>query len=136
MYGSRASSAYRNTSIDSGLDIPPQRKVSMLFAGTLERIRQAREHLRAGDRPAKAQALSSAVAIIEALRLSLDPEAGGELAERLGALYDYATLRLTEANALNDEARLDEVIGLLDSIASAWAEGPARETAAAAASAG
>jgi flagellar secretion chaperone FliS len=131
MHGSRASSAYRNTRIDSGLEIAPQRKVTMLLGGTLERIRQARQHLRDGDRPAKAQALSSAVAIIETLQLSLDPEAGGEIAERLGALYEYVSLRLTEANAFNDEAKLDEVIGLLESIASAWADGPEREPLAA-----
>jgi flagellar secretion chaperone FliS len=133
MYGSRASNAYRNTSIDSGLDIAPQRKVAMLLGGTLERIRKARQHLIEGDRAAKAQALASAVAIIETLQLSLDPEAGGEIAERLGALYEYVSLRLTEANALNDQARLDEAIGLLESIASAWAEGPEREPDASAA---
>jgi flagellar secretion chaperone FliS len=127
MYGSRASANfYRDTNIDSGKDIAPQRKVSMLLGGTLERVRMARVHVVNEDRGAKAQAISSAIAILEALRLSLDPEVGGELAERLGALYDYATLRLTEANAFNDVARLDEVISLIEPIAIAWAEGPER----------
>lgn len=135
MYGTRASQLYRDTHIDSGQDIAPQRKVSLLLGGILERVRQARMHLEAGNRPAKAQAISSAIGIIETLRLSLDSEAGGEagsaLAERLGALYEYVTLRLTEANAFNDVAKLDEAIALLDTIATAWAEGPERHAAAA-----
>lgn len=125
MYGSRSSaSAYRNTNIDTGQEIAPQRKVSMLLGGILERLRQARQHVVDENRAAKAQSLTSAISIIEALRLSLDVEAGGELAERLGALYDYATVRITEANAYNDVERIDEVIGLLGTIASAWQDGP------------
>ncbi len=121
MYGSNA---YRNTGIDSGHEISPQRKVAMLLAGTIERIHQARRQLDEGDLGGKAQALSSAISIVEVLRLSLDAEAGGELAERLGALYDYLMVRMAEANASNDQARLDEVLRLLDTIASAWREGP------------
>lgn len=126
MNNARNANAYRTTHLDGATEASPTRKVTMLLDGTLERVRRARAHLIDNDIPAKASALSSAVSVIEALRLSLDEDAGGEIAERLGALYDYMTLRLTEANAMNDAGRLDEVIRLLDSIASAWREGPDR----------
>ncbi|MFT4174692.1 MAG: flagellar export chaperone FliS, partial [Rhodocyclaceae bacterium] len=54
------------------------------------------------------------------LKASLDSEAGGELAHRLGRLYDYMCERLLFANAQNNEGALTEVSGLLDELKSAW----------------
>ena len=53
---------------------------------------------------------------------SLDLEAGGELAERLFALYDYMTVRLLHANLHNDTAAIEEVTRLLGELRSAWEE--------------
>ncbi|HTH40447.1 MAG TPA: flagellar export chaperone FliS, partial [Rhodocyclaceae bacterium] len=52
----------------------------------------------------------------------LDTQAGGDLAERLDALYGYMSQRLVMANLKNDPAILDEVTGLLNEIRTAWAE--------------
>ena len=54
------------------------------------------------------------------MRASLDLEAGGNLAQNLYALYDYMARRLLHANINNDGAALDEVLGLLNEIHSAW----------------
>ena len=71
----------------------------------------------------KGQSISKAIDIItNGLRASLDPEAGGELPERLGALYDYMCLRLLHANLKNDAAALAEVAALLGEIKGAWEE--------------
>ncbi len=48
--------------------------------------------------------------------------AGGELAERLAALYDYMSDRLLYANLHNSQPALDEVAGLLATLREAWAE--------------
>lgn len=58
-------------------------------------------------------------------------ESGGELAERLAALYDYMAQRLLFANLKNSSAALDEVAELLGSLRDAWAQiAPAQSAAA------
>ena len=44
----------------------------------------------------------------------------GRLAADLGELYAYITLRLSEANVHNDDARLDECRRLIEPLRSAW----------------
>ena len=60
--------------------------------------------------------------IINGLKVSLDLSAGGELAQRLAALYDYMSDRLLYANLHNSQPALDEVAGLLATLREAWAE--------------
>ena len=75
------------------------------------------------DIAGKGAALSSAIQIVtNGLRASLDPSAGGEMAERLLALYDYIAQRLLWGNLKNDTAALDECLNLLGEIHSAWAQ--------------
>ena len=58
--------------------------------------------------------------------------AGGDLAERLAALYEYMNQRLLFANLKNNVAALDEVGELLASLREAWAEiAPGKQQAAA-----
>ena len=58
--------------------------------------------------------------INDGLKLSLDYEAGGDLAQKLAALYDYMTSRLLYANLHSSRPALDEVAGLLRDIKGAW----------------
>ena len=66
-------------------------------------------------------AISKAIRIIESgLQQSLNLEVGGEIAERLNALYSYMTRRLFEANMKQSETMLVEVDGLLATLEEAW----------------
>lgn len=104
----------------------PYQLVEMLLNGALDRLSQARGHMLRSNLLLKAEAIRKAYAIIEYLRLSLDEQAGGELARNLSGLYDYMMRRLTQANAENDPVRLDEVTALLRDIRTAWDEIPTR----------
>ncbi len=116
-------SAYRTTGVDSGVGAAdPHRMVLMLYDGALEAIRQAAGHLAAGRVAEKGHALGKAVRIVEeGLKASLDGDSGGALAQQLATLYDYATLRLLQANLRNDRKALDEVVRLLADLRDAWA---------------
>jgi flagellar protein FliS len=129
-----AAQVYKRVGVDSAVAAAdPHRLVLMLFDGALEAIRQAEAHLAAGRVAEKGQVLGKAVRIVEeGLKASLDVESGGALARQLAALYDYATLRLLQANLRNDGAALAEVASLLGGLRAAWASIGAGRTPAAA----
>lgn len=115
--------AYRLTSVQTGVAVAsPHHLIAMLFEGYLEAIVQARGAMRAGQVELKCRALSRAVRIVdEGLKCALDMTGGGTLAADLAALYDYVTLRLTQANLHNDETHLDECHRLIVPLRDAWA---------------
>ena len=98
----------------------PLELVRILYATAIDRIRQARQYMEAGDIPARAKAISVASQALSELSASLDHEAGGELSRRLAQLYDYMQWRLVDANFHQTVAPLTEVLGLLTTLSEAW----------------
>lgn len=122
-FGNRAA-AYAKVGVETGVNTAdPHKLILMLFDGALLQVRTAGIAIGHKDIPAKGTAISKAVEIIiNGLKVSLDMSAGGELAQRLAALYDYMSDRLLYANLHNSQPALDEVAGLLASLREAWAE--------------
>lgn len=104
----------------------PHKVISLLLAGAIERVRQGAAAIERGDQPAKVQAVNRAIGIVDGLRMSLDLDAGGEIAAGLDALYEYMGQCLIQANVGSDASKLEEVRGLLQEIQTAWAEIPQR----------
>jgi flagellar protein FliS len=101
----------------------PHELVLMLYDGALASIASASHHMRSGNVAEKGDAVSKAIEIIEnGLKACLDYRGGGDLADRLGALYEYMGNRLLHANLRNDNAALGEVSGLLRELRGAWQE--------------
>ncbi len=97
--------------------------ILLLFDGAATAIAQARIHMEQDDVAQRGASISKAIDIISnGLRSSLNRDAGGELADRLSALYEYIIQRLLWANMRNDRAALDEAASLLGEIHSAWSE--------------
>ena len=119
-----AISAYRKVGVDAAIEVAdPHRLILLLFAGAQAAIGNARAAMQQQQIAAKGEAISRAIDIIgNGLKLSLDLEQGGEIAQRLDALYDYLVLRLLRANLDNDLRALEEVAGLLEEIHGAWRE--------------
>ena len=120
----KAIDAYANVGVETGVAAAdPHKLILMLFDGTLAAISKARLAMARGEIAAKGAAISKAIEIIDAgLKASLDVKAGGVLAERLAALYDYMLNRLLAANLRNDAALLDEVGRLVNELRGAWAQ--------------
>ena len=101
----------------------PHDLILMLFDGAIVSIGTAAIAMDAKDTPTKGNAISKAIEIIvNGLKVSLDMNAGGELAQRLAALYDYMAERLLHANLHNSRAALDEVGKLLRELREAWVQ--------------
>ncbi|WP_462171202.1 flagellar export chaperone FliS [Pseudoalteromonas xiamenensis] len=94
--------------------------IQMLMAGALERLVYAKVAIEKKQLEAKAEHISRASSILEALRGCLDFEVGGEVTENLYALYSYMLDRLVDATIQNNTAHIDEVSALLKEIKSAW----------------
>lgn len=98
----------------------PHRLILMLMEAALDKIALAKDFIGRQEIAQKAQHISWAISIIDGLRLSLDKEAGKEIAENLDNLYEYMERRLFQANLENDTTILDEVTSLLGEIKGAW----------------
>jgi flagellar secretion chaperone FliS len=98
----------------------PHRLIQMLMEGALEKINVARAHMLSSQLGEKAQNITWAISIIDGLRISLDKEQGGDIAQNLEDLYDYMVRQLIQANLKNEPAILDEVTDLLLQIKTAW----------------
>lgn len=131
---SNRASAYAKVGVETGVNTAdPHQLTLMLYDGALLQIRTAGIALANQDIEGKGKAIGKASDIIvNGLKVSLDLEAGGELAERLAVLYDYMSDRLYYANRHNSQPALDEVGSLLASLREAWAEIPKSASSAAA----
>jgi flagellar protein FliS len=116
-----ALSQYRSVGVQGGItDANPHQLISMLLGGALDRIAAAKGAMQRGDIGRRGELLSSAIAIVDGLRASLDHSSGGEIAGNLASLYDYMEQRLVEANVSGEAQLLDEVSALLTDIRAGW----------------
>lgn len=119
--GHKAAQAYGSTAVYGGVEsASPHRLVQMLMEGALQKMLTARLAMQQENIASKGENISWAISIIDGLRDGLDIEKGGDIAANLDDLYLYMGRRLLEANLHTDIARLDEVIGLMREIKSAW----------------
>jgi flagellar protein FliS len=119
MYGKNAHNAYQTvqvTTTDRG------RLLLMMYEGAIKFLRQSKAGLDANDIAKFCRFLSKGQAIIAELMNTLDFEKGGDIARDLDRLYDFMLFYLTEANLHRDGKRILKVIGLLETIYSAYKE--------------
>jgi len=124
MSGSNARAAlqqYKKVNLHSQVEgASPHRLIQMLMEGALEKMYAARLLMEQGNLGPKAEQITWAISIIDGLRISLDKDVGGEIAQNLEDLYDYMVRRLMQANASNDVAMVEEVVDLMKQIKEAW----------------
>jgi flagellar protein FliS len=115
----KAANAYMQTHVTT---TTPGHLVVMLYDGAITFLEQAKEEIAAKNFAKKGILISQALDIIAELDASLNNDKGGELAQNLHRLYVYCNTRLLRANLKMDTAIIDEVIGILSSFRSAFAE--------------
>jgi len=98
----------------------PGKILLMLYDGVIDTLKRAIGHLVAGKMAEKGICILQAHDIITQFVVSLDYEAGGELAHNLEALYRYMLDQILRANVKNDPAPLEEVVSLLSTLKDGW----------------
>src|ERR1700761_9135592 len=97
-YGLSGLAAYRAV---AGIDAEPKEFMKMAMDEARLVLRQAETGIAAGDRPAKAKALSSAAKVIEFM-LGLSGAERGPLSDRLAGAYHYVLAAILKGNAWDD----------------------------------
>lgn len=115
------SQAYLETKANTAImDASPHRLIELLFDGAQDKLSVAKGAAERGDRKVRAESIAKVMEIISELQGVLNMEAGGELAERLEALYTYINTSLAAANLTGSVEKLNEVSALLSEIQEGW----------------
>ncbi|HEY2767757.1 MAG TPA: flagellar export chaperone FliS [Solirubrobacteraceae bacterium] len=114
-----APQAYRENTV---LSSTPEQLVVMLYDGARRFLRQATNAMRAREVESAHNALRRAEQIIVHLDGVIDDEQGGDLAQRLHAIYGFALSHLNRARIDQDAGKLVEVSDLLGELRGSWAE--------------
>jgi flagellar secretion chaperone FliS len=96
--------------------------VVLLYDAAIQSMEMARREIQAKNVREKARHLGRAIAIIGELNSVLDLEQGGEIARSLRRLYDYMLMELVEANARNNEQKVEAPLRCLSTLREAWRE--------------
>lgn len=116
---------YRETgNANASAGAHPVQLIEMLYGGALDHLAAARGSLQRGELGPRLRHIAETLAIIEHLRLTLDFQRGGDIAQNLAGLYDYMRQRLTLANAQADARPLEEVVDLLKTLHAGWQQLP------------
>jgi flagellar protein FliS len=104
------------------LSASPLECVVKLYEGAIQFLRRAESAAREGDITQRFEASQRAARIIEHLADTLDLKRGGEVAEKLDAIYKAALHRLVHVNTRNDPQAARDVIALLEPLSRSWGE--------------
>jgi flagellar secretion chaperone FliS len=111
--------SYRKTNV---ITSDPGRLIIMCYEGAIDSLKLAKEKAQEKDHEKKAKAIIKAQEIIDELLCSLDLEKGSTIASNLSSLYNYMLRRIIHGDVNRDMSAIDEVIGMLNELLSAWRE--------------
>ncbi len=112
-----AARAYMQTRIHT---TSQEELVVMLFDAAKRYLEQAKVKIEEKDYAQKGVLITKALDVINELDSSLNREKGGELAQNMHSLYIYTQTRLLTANLRMDCSIIDEVMGILGELKSAF----------------
>ena len=111
--------SYRKTDVSTS---DPVKLVIMCYEGAIDSLKLAKEKIKEKNYEKKAKAIIKARDVINELMCSLDFERGGKIASNLSSLYNYMIRRILHGEVNRDIGAIDEVIGMLNELLSAWQE--------------
>ncbi|HAT2066064.1 TPA: flagellar export chaperone FliS [Legionella pneumophila] len=118
---SQISSQYKAIELQTRIETAsPHELIDLLLQGARSHIATAQGNIQRNQIKEKGEHIGKAISIIEGLKMSLNHDKGGEIAENLLQLYDYIQQILLKANLKNDEDLLAQSNMLLAEVHLAW----------------
>jgi flagellar biosynthetic protein FliS len=102
-----------------GIGAEPEALMKMAMDAARALLLQAEAAMAAGDRPAKAKALSSAARVIEFM-LGISGAERGALSDRLAGVYQYTLAAILKANAFDDHEAVAAGRLTVEQLAAIW----------------
>ena len=115
----RASQAYTESAV---LSASPAQLVVMLYDGAIRFLQQSSAALQADNKNIARQKMFRADSIINELNDTLDMEQGGEVADRLRAIYLWTKKNMIEGLTEDNHLKLDQAVESLKELREAWAQ--------------
>jgi flagellar protein FliS len=118
----RALNAYATTERETAVSSArPIDLVVLVFQRVLDHLRHGRQMMQQHED--SAVPLTKALQLINAgLQACLDRQQGGDIADNLGHLYEWASREIMLARIKKDSDRITAVIEVLTTVSSAWLE--------------
>ena len=108
---------YRKTNV---VTADPKRLVLMCYEGAIDSLKIGKQKTVEKEYEEKGKNIAKARDIISEMKSSLNFEQGGAIAANLDSLYNYMLKRITEADLANNVQAMEDVIGMLEDLKSAW----------------
>ncbi|MBV8248635.1 MAG: flagellar export chaperone FliS [Comamonas sp.] len=98
----------------------PVELVLMLVDGLLEEMARLRMHIEHQRFEEKAHSIAKCADILTGLGSALEADAGNGVVENLSRLYDFCAHRLNQAGFEMDVSKVDEVLGIVQTLRAGW----------------
>ena len=119
MYQQNGIQSYRRANV---VTADPGKLVIMCYEGAIDNLIIAKQKYAEKQYEGKSRHINKAKDIIDELMYSLDFEKGGLIARNLESLYNYMIRRILLGEANRSMDAIDEVVGMLRELLSAWEE--------------
>jgi len=94
--------------------------IIMLYQGCIKFLKLAKKSIEEKDIEGANNNLTRAQAIVNELKVTLDKEKGGQIAENLDNLYEFMSYQLIQANIKKDTTQIEVVEELMIELLDAW----------------
>jgi flagellar protein FliS len=110
--------AYQTNAIETA---SPEQLTLMCYDGAIRFLRRAAAACEEGDLAKLSEATGRAQAIINELNITLNMEAGGEIARNLRSIYLFVNRHLATATMKRDVTGINDSINLISGLRDSWA---------------
>jgi flagellar secretion chaperone FliS len=120
--------AYQASAIETA---SPEQLTLMCYDGALKFMRRAMRSCEENDLARLSEWTGRAQAVINELNVTLNMEAGGEIARNLRDIYLFVNRHLAQGAMKREPQAIEQAIGLIEGLRESWAEAMKLESQAA-----
>lgn len=116
---------YANNYVETSVsEATPHKLVDMLYDGAIRHLKVSKVFIEQKNYEKKAFHLNKSLSIINGLKVGVDVQSGGEIAENIYALYDYCYRTVFTASRENSLEKVDEILTIFQGLSESWKQMP------------